>query len=171
MHTVRARSIQYPYYFSRISWPHGGPSSIPRTVDTEHDLTLNILYYESILLLLASTTLQQFMHTTSRVSTQYCICRHDVLASMYYHRVKKYQYLVYSESSSMQYQYAHYIHSSYAQYAYQLGSVRSEVDKRKICKLSQLLLQYYNAKNTEQASHVFMTIYMVRIPSFMVRIP
>ena len=123
MHTVRARSIQYPYYFSRISWPHGGPSSIhpSTTVDTEHDLTLNILYYESILLLLVvllyyERSLLQSICILARVSTQYCIFRHDVLASIYYHRpgkkisilrsrrpinkqtnhrrVKKYQYLV-----------------------------------------------------------------------------
>ena len=71
MHTVRARSIQYPYYFSRISWPHGGPSSIhpSTTVDTEHDLTLNILYYESILILLVvllyyERSLIEYMHTS-----------------------------------------------------------------------------------------------------------
>ena len=199
MHTVRARSIQYPYYFSRISWPHGGPSSIhpSTTVDTEHDLTLNILYYESILILLvvllyAYTTSQSICILQSIHIV--CICRHDVLASIYYHRpgkkisilrsrrpinkqtnhrrVKKYQYLV---CILVEQQYAILVctlHTFVVCIVCILAwCVRSEVHKRKICKLSQLLLQYYNAKNTEQASHVFMTIYMVRIPSFMVRIP
>ena len=87
-------------------------------------------------------------------------------------RVKKYQYLV---CILVEQQYAILVctlHTFVVCIVCILAwCVRSEVHKRKICKLSQLLLQYYNAKNTEQASHVFMTIYMVRIPSFMVRIP